>query len=122
MGIGFNWFKDYKIHIHNGNSIGDYDYVKIEYVGGGSTSHSAGNIIRCQNLLEECFNKRIPVVYEGWIESEEDDLELINPAEMSAMCAEILRGTRVDEEGVRNRFEMYKKHSDDGYYLSYDLE
>lgn len=122
MSIGFNWFKNYKIHIHKGTSIFDYDYTKIEYIDGGSTSHSAGNIIKCQNLLEERFNKRIPTVYEGWVESEEDDLGLINPTEMSAMCAEILRGTRVDEENMRHRFEMYKKYSDDGYYLSYDLE
>ena len=38
MSTGFNWFKSYKITIHKGNSIFDYDETKLEYIGGDDTS------------------------------------------------------------------------------------
>nr|DAW66036.1 MAG TPA: hypothetical protein [Bacteriophage sp.] len=44
MSVGFNWFKSYKIHIHKGTTMFDYDDSDIEYIGGGSTSHSGYNI------------------------------------------------------------------------------
>ena len=53
MSTGFNWFKSYKIHIHKGTTMFDYDDSDIEYIGGGSTSHSAQNffLTRINNLF-----------------------------------------------------------------------
>lgn len=122
MSTRFNWFKEYKIHIHKGTTMFDYDENRIEYIGGGDTSHSGGNIGKCQNLLEKYFNKRIPTICADFIHSEDEDLYLIEPSEMSMMCEEILRGSEVDEVDMRDRFEWFKKLSDEGYYLSYDYE
>ena len=38
MSTGFNWFKSYKITIHKGNHMFDYDETKLEYIGGDDTS------------------------------------------------------------------------------------
>lgn len=75
MSIGFVWFKDYKICVYKGSYAFDYDRVEIEYIGGGgSTSHSARNIIICQDLLIYNFDKCIPRIFEDNITSESDDL------------------------------------------------
>ena len=51
MSIGFNWFKKYEI-IH---CVPDhlYDWYELNYLYGKSTCHSAGNVIKVQNLLEK---------------------------------------------------------------------
>lgn len=36
MSIGFNWFKSYKILIHRGIAMWDYDTKNLKYIGGGS--------------------------------------------------------------------------------------
>lgn len=59
MSVGFNWFKLYKIHIHKGTTMFDYDDSDIEYIGGGSTSHSGYNIGLVQDLIEKYSGKRI---------------------------------------------------------------
>ena len=119
MSVGFVWFKDYKICVYKGSYAFDYDRVEIEYIGGGNTSHSARNISTCQTLLRCNFNKCIPKILEDNITSESDDLGLIDPHEMSMMCEKILNGTQVDDFDLRDRFEEYKKYSDEGYYIAY---
>ena len=57
MSTGFNWFKSYKITVHKGTSMLDYDDTKLEYIGGGDTSHSAGNIGKVQDLIEKYSGK-----------------------------------------------------------------
>lgn len=40
----------------------DYDDSDIEYIGGGSTSHSGYNIGLAQDLIEKYSGKRIPTI------------------------------------------------------------
>lgn len=120
MSTGFNWFKSYKIHIHKGTTMFDYDDSSIEYIGGGSTSHSGYNIDLVQNLIEKYSGKRIPVIQGDWLESEDQDLHLIDPKEMSEICQRILNGDEVDKVNMRFRIEWLKRLSNEGYYLSYD--
>ena len=122
MSTGFNWFKSYKITIHKGNHMFDYDETKLEYIGGGDTSHSGGNIGKVQDLIEKYSGKRIPTICADWIDSEDYELPLINPEEMSSICGKILQGTEVDEVDMRARIEWFKQLSDQGYYLTYDYE
>lgn len=122
MSCGFNWFKTYKITIHRGTAMWDYDDKILEYIDGGSTSHSGRNIESVQDLIEKYGGKRIPEIEPEWIKSEYEDLHLIEPKEMSDICQKILDGTEVDDVGMRDRIEWFKQLSDDGYYLSYDYE
>lgn len=122
MSIGFNWFKSYEV---KKNDYGYwYDDYSLKYVDGGDTSHSAGNIIKVQDLIEKYSNgKRIPSVCKDWINTEDYKIEnLIEPQEMSNICDKILSNKEVDEVDMRNRIEWFKKLSDDGYYLTYDYE
>lgn len=121
MSTGFNWFKSYKITIHRGKRMWEYDDKKLDYIGGGSTSHSGYNIGLVQDLIEKYSGKRIPTIEEDWLESEDEDLGLIQPKEMSDICIKILDGKEVDKVGMRDRIEWFKKLSDEGYYLSYDM-
>lgn len=120
MSVGFNWFKLYKIHIHKGTTMFDYDDSDIEYIGGGSTSHSGYNIGLAQDLIEKYSGKRIPTIQGEWFDSEDQDLHLIDPKEMTEICQRILDGSEVDKVNMRSRIEWFKKLSDQGYYLSYD--
>lgn len=98
----------------------DYDDSDIEYIGGGSTSHSGHNIGLVQNLIEKYSGKRIPAIQEEWFDSENQDLHLIAPKEMTEICQRILDGSEIDKIDMRSRIELFKKLSDQGYYLSYD--
>lgn len=98
----------------------DYDDSDIEYIGGGSTSHSGHNIGLVQNLIEKYSGKRIPAIQEEWFDSENQDLHLIDPKEMTEICQRILDGSEIDKIDMRSRIELFKKLSDQGYYLSYD--
>lgn len=122
MSCGFNWFKTYKITIHRGMEMWDYDDKNLEYIGGDSTSHSCHNIGLVQDLIEKYSGKRIPEIEPDWIKSEDEDLHLIEPKEMSDICQRILDETEVDEVRMRERIEWFKQLSDEGYYLSYDYE
>lgn len=119
MSIGFNWFKDYELKTIK-YSMHDNGII-VKYIGGGDTSHSAGNIIRVQELLEEYGNIRIPEICEDWLK-EGDKLDLIDPKEVSKVCQLILNDTKVDEVGFRERIEWFKELSDEGYYLTYDCD
>ena len=98
----------------------DYDYSDIEYIGGGSTSYSGYNIGLVQDLIEKYSGKRISIIQGKWLESEDQDLHLIDPKAMTEICQRILDGSEVDNVNMRSRIEWFKKLSDQGYYLSYD--
>lgn len=119
MSIGFNWFKEYKIKIIDELF---YQDVKLEYLGGGDTSHSGGNIGKVQDLIEKYGGKRIPTICADFIQSEDEKLDLIDPKEMSLICDKILAGKEVDKVDMRSRIEWFKELSDKGYYLSYDYQ
>lgn len=120
MSIGFNWFKEYEIVYHKLNYW--CDYYSVFYDGGDSTSHSAGNIIKVQNLIEKYGGKRIPQVNEEGINSTDYKIDLIEPTEMVVICDKILANTECDDVDMRYRIEWFKKLSEEGYYLSYDFE
>lgn len=121
MSIRFNWFKKYEITHRFANHYW-YNYYSLDYIDGGSTSHSAGNITKVQNLIEKYGNKRIPSINEECIDSVDYDLELIEPKEMIEICNKILANTECDEVDMRDRIEWFKQLSEDGYYLTYDFE
>ena len=114
MSIGFNWFEGYEL-----KSV-EYGVI-VKYIGGGDSLHSAGNIIKVQNLLEEYGSINIPVVNEYWLK-EGDKLDLVDPKEVSKVCKLILDDTKVDEVGMRERIKWFKELSDEGYYLTYDCD
>ena len=120
MSIGFNWFKKYKI-IHRA-APSFYDWYELKYLYGNSTSHSAGNVIKVQNLIEKYSGKRIPSINEECIDSVDYELDLIEPNEMVEICNKILSSTEVDEVCRRDRIERFKKLSEEGYYLTYDID
>lgn len=127
MGLGFRWFKDYKI-LDSGETYQAfghcyYDEYSIKYINCDSTSHSYYNV----SLVRELFEKTIGVQFpklpnEEWIDSKNYKLKLIEPIDMSKYCEKILEGTEVDAIDMRNRFKCFKKLSDQGYYIAYDWE
>lgn len=119
MSIGFNWFKQYEI-IHCGEGHW-YDWYELHYIDGNSTSHSAGNIIKVQDLLEKYGGIRIPNI-KSLDRDNDDKPDLIEPKVVSDVCAKILENSDVDEVDMRDRIEWFKKLSDDGYYLTYDCD
>ena len=121
MSTVFNWFKKYEIFQKIPYNP-YFDWYGIAYLDGDSASHSVGNIIKVQNLIEKYSGKRIPVVNEDWIDSVDYDLNLINPEEMVEICNKILADTEVDKVDMRHRIERFKKLSEEGYYLTYDFE
>lgn len=121
MSKGFNWFKKYEI-VQKIPYNPYFNWYGIEYLDGDSASHSVGNIIKVQNLIEKYSGKRIPVVNEDWIDSVIYKLDLINPEEMVEICNKILANTECDEVDMRDRIEWFKKLSEEGYYLTYDFE
>ena len=116
MSIGFYWFKDYQLYLYD-EYYGEY---ALEYLDGDSTSHSAGNIIKVQDLLEKYGGVRISSIRTYDVD-ENYELDLINPKLMSEICERILKNSDVDEVDMRDRIEWFKKLSDEGYYLTYDI-
>lgn len=119
MSIGFNWFKEYTIEHHDSGYW--YDWFDLHYCGGGSTSHSAGNVIKVQTLFEKYGGRTIPTVDEEYINSINYNLDLIDPSEMIIMCDKVLASSECDEIGMRDRVEWFKELSKRGYYLTYNL-
>ena len=119
MSIGFNWFKEYEIiHCEPDHWYGWYE---LNYLDGDSTSHSAGNIIEVQDLLEKYGDIRIPSI-QRLNRYDDDKPDLVEPNVMSDVCAKILENTDVDIVDMRDRIEWFKRLSDEGYYLSYDYD
>ena len=119
MSIGFNWFKTYSIIYHE---VEWYEWYQLKYNEGGSTSHSAGNVIAVQYLIEKYGGRCIPQVDSGCIDSINYDLDLIAPSKMIEICNKVLAGTECDEVDMRDRIEWFKKLSEQGYYLTYDFD
>lgn len=119
MSTGFNWFKKYEIVCHSEGHW--YQWYEVRYLDGGSTSHSAGNIIDVQYLIEKHGYVRIPQISNECIDSVDYDLELIDPKKMVRICDKILADTECDELDMRFRIECFKKLSEEGYYLTYDF-
>lgn len=115
MGLGFNWFKEYEI-------CPSYESYDLEYIDGDSTSHSYGNVIKVQDLLEKYGGVRIPKVNTYGLYNKYDKPDLIEPKIISEACDKVLQSTEVDEVDMRDRIEWFKKLSDEGYYLTYDWE
>lgn len=125
MGLGFRWFKDYKI-LSSGEQYQAfgfccYDEYSIEYIDCDSTSHSYHNVSLVRNLFEKSIGIQFPKLpNEEWIDSKDYKLNLVESCNMSKYCEKILEGAEVDAIDMRNRFEWFKKLSDQGYYIAYD--
>lgn len=117
MSRGFNWFKNYEVYL----SDDYYNDYNLRYLDGDSTSHSAGNIVKVQNLLEKYGGIMIPNI-RSYDVGKDYDLKLIEPKLMSDVCEKILENSDVDEVDMRHRIEWFKKLSDEGYYLTYDID
>jgi hypothetical protein len=119
MSKGFNWFKQYEIIRIDPDHW--YERYELKYLDGGSTSHSAGNVTKVQNLIEKYGGRRIPQIDYEQIDSCDYDLGLIEPLRMVEICNKILSNTECDVVDMRFRIEWFKKLSEDGYYLTYDF-
>lgn len=115
MGIHFRWFKDYKIYDLDSHYS---PTLQISYLGGGATSHSAGNVRRIQDLLKKYSEIQIPFINEDFIQGK-DDINLVEPFLMKDACQKVLSNESSDINGLRERIEWFIKLSDDGYFISY---
>lgn len=120
MSTGFNWFKKYKF-VEKEYRIGEIEY-SVEYLNGGSTSFSSGNIGKVDDLLEIYGDLWIPRVWDEYAENPKVIEGLIEPKVMSKVCEQILKDIKVDEVDMRDRIEWMKKLSDEGYYMTYDYD
>lgn len=117
MGLGFNWFKSYEIYCDDDW----YKTYRLTYNDGDSTSHSHHNVNLVQKLLEKYGGVRIPQVDDYDLDNDYEP-DLIEPEAMSEACRKVLETIEVDEVDMRDRIQWFKQLSDEGYYLSYDLE
>lgn len=121
MSVGFYWFKDYEIILRDHPQY-YYSSYEIYFNGGDSTSHSVGNIIKVQHLIEKYSGKRIPRINEEWIDSTDYDLCLIPPVEMATICDAILAEPGFEYSDMYDRIKWFRDLSAQGYYLAYDFE
>ncbi|HAT4302211.1 TPA: hypothetical protein I9089_002316 [Clostridium perfringens] len=120
MSTGFNWFTKYEF-IKKEYRIGEIEY-NVEYLDGGDTSFSSYNIGKVDDLLEMYGDLWIPRVWDEYGEDPKVIEDLIEPKIMSDVCEKILKDTKVDEVGMRDRIEWMKKLADEGYYMTYDYD
>ena len=120
MGVGFNWFKDYKI-IEQVDNVGWFQYVeyKIEYLDYDKTSHSYGNRSKLQDIFNSYLGIQIPTIMSYY--SDIPELNLIKPKTMYDYCNKLLSDCSYDLEGMEDRIKWIKELSDKGYYVSYDM-
>lgn len=122
MGVGFNWFKSYKV-IEETHIVGWFEETeyRIKYLEGGSTSHSYGNRTKLQDIFYKYLGVEIPTIqsgsYMGCV-----NFKLIEPPVMSQMCEELLENKNNYElEDMEERIQWIKELSDEGYYVSYNM-
>lgn len=122
MGVGFNWFKNYEvIPITISMGIGEYTEYNLKYINGGSTSHSYGNRTKLQNIFKKYLDTRIPIIPDYC--QEDGNVDLIEPHLMSKLCDELIKNKSVyNLEDMEDRIKWIKELSDNGYYVSYDVE
>ena len=115
MSIQFRWFKQYKIEEYKEGCLTFYD---VSYLDGGFALHSARSVILVQEFFEKCNGVRVPVIYNGIVQS-----DLIEPEVMLVMCQCVLDNVEegVDgNDGIKRRIERFKELSDEGYYIAYE--
>ena len=120
VGVGFNWFKNYKIYERT-IFVGfgeDTEYV-IEYLDSDYTSHSYGNRAKLQNIFNKYLNIEIPTISGFW--HIKPELNLIEPPIMSNYCDKLLTNKKYDLEDMQDRIQWIKNLSEEGYYVSYDM-
>lgn len=125
MGLGFKWFKDYKILRESYLVFGSYYYdeFSIDLIDSYETSHSYYNVGLVCDLFKNTTGVSFPKLpNKEWIDSKGYKLNLIKPSDMSTYCEMILNGTEVNDIDMRSRFEWFKNLSDDGYYIAYDYD
>lgn len=127
MGIGFNWFKNYKIVEHETISPwggGENKEYTLEFIDSNSTDFGYGNASRLNMILKQYGDIEIPHIDDiGYYYKEdiEELANLINPKAVSKVCAKFLNDiNEEDEEDLRDRIEWIKEISDEGYFISYD--
>lgn len=122
MGVGFNWFKDYEVIPNIINmGIGIYTEYNLKYINGGSTSHSYGNRTKLQNIFRKYLNTEIPNIPDYC--QEDENVNLIDPCLMFELCDKLLKNKDVyNLKGMEDRIQSIKKLSEEGYYVSYDVE
>ena len=113
MSRGFNWFRDCEVYLADEF----YHEYNLKFIGGDSTSHSCGNIIKVQSLLEKYGGVSIPYIDTYNVSNKP---ELIEPSMMVSACNKVLQTSEVDEVDMRDRIEWFKKLSEQGYYICYD--
>ena len=124
MGVGFNWFKNYKVNkFEDPRSWFKESYIySIEYLDGDSTSHSYGNRTKLQSLFE-LIGESIPTINdEIFYDNIKDYIKdtLIQPLEMSRICDKLLN-SEFDLLDMEDRIKWIQQLSNEGYYVSYDM-
>jgi hypothetical protein len=121
MGVGFNWFKNYKIIEENFNvGFGENTEYRIKYLDGDYTSHAYGNRTKLQNIFHKYLNIEIPTISGCW--SSKPNLNLIEPSILSEYCTKLINDyDNYDLEDMTDRIQWIKDLSDEGYYVSYDV-
>lgn len=114
MSTAFYWFEGIDcVQVGEGFS----EEYKVVFEGGDSTSHSAGNIKKVQEMLEE-YNCCIPYIDVGYAMYPSEPV-LVPPADMYAACCKILN-SEMKYPDMRERIEWFKKLSGQNYFLAYD--
>lgn len=111
MKVKFIWFRTFEMQNGSVNYTGDWDYIRC--------SRSI------KEILERVFEQvgvTLPTIPR---DIEEKDAEkyvrglLIEPAEMSRKCQELLND-ELDLEGMEQNIAWLRELSDQGYYLVYE--
>ena len=74
-----------------------------------------------QNIFKKYLNTEIPTIPDYY--QEDINVNLINPSEMSELCDKLLdHKDTYDLEDMEDRIEWIKQLSDEGYYVTYDVD
>lgn len=117
MSIMFRWFKSCSAEL-----VENYRcwYLDIKYTDKGSTSHSAGNVIKVEYLFEKYNNTEFPRINKDAMNAEDVFPNLINPHDMSQMCQKVWDSDDPELKDMEDRFEWFKELSEKGFYIAYE--